>query len=218
MPYAVATVLRALAVVVGCVSIALPAVAQRPNDGRDEHRRPDFQRAAPPSTARPAAPQTREAPPAFRREAQPQFRPNVPPGVRPDYRSGFRPDYRPGFRSEPAFRPGYRPEPGFRPDYRPGFRPGIEAWRGGGWRHEWHDGRFGWWWVLGSSWYFYSAPIYPYPPYMPDVYAPPVYAAPVPGGLPPPQFWYYCDDPSGYYPYVAFCRVAWREVPAYQYP
>ena len=27
------------------------------------------------------------------------------------------------------------------------FGPGeLHAWRGGLWRHEWHDGRFGWWW------------------------------------------------------------------------
>jgi hypothetical protein len=36
-------------------------------------------------------------------------------------------------------------------------------WTGGRWRHtSWH-GRYGWWWNIGPSWYFYDAPAYPYP-------------------------------------------------------
>jgi hypothetical protein len=31
---------------------------------------------------------------------------------------------------------------------------------------------------------------------------------------PPPNFWYYCDNPPGYYPYVARCNSAFRAVPA----
>jgi hypothetical protein len=98
-------------------------------------------------------------------------------------------------------------------DFR-SFRPDeLRAWRGGAWRHDWHDGRYGWWWVLGGGWYFYPEPIYPYPTYIPPaivVQQPP----PVPTGLPPSQFWYFCDNPRGYYPYVASCAVPWREVPA----
>jgi hypothetical protein len=88
-----------------------------------------------------------------------------------------------------------------------------DVWRGGGWRHEWHDGRFAWWWVVDGGWYFYPAPIYPYPTYVPPaivVQQPPQ----VPAGLPPAQFWYFCDNPQGYYPYVASCSVPWRQVPA----
>jgi hypothetical protein len=86
------------------------------------------------------------------------------------------------------------------------------VWRGGGWRHTWHDGHLGWWWVVGPSWYFYSAPIYPYPdPYVPYTV---VQQAPPQGGPPPTQSWYYCDDPQGYYPYVSSCRTQWRAVPA----
>jgi hypothetical protein len=88
-----------------------------------------------------------------------------------------------------------------------------DVWRGGGWRHDWHDGRYAWWWVLGNSWYFYPEPIYPFPSYVPPaivVQQPP----PVPTGLPPAQFWYFCDNPKGYYPYVASCSVPWRQVPA----
>lgn len=86
-------------------------------------------------------------------------------------------------------------------------------WRGGRWHRGWHDGRFAWWWVVGSGWYFYPVPAYPYPTYIPPaiiVQQPP----PAPAGLPPAQFWYYCDDPQGYYPYVAACNGPWREVPA----
>lgn len=86
-------------------------------------------------------------------------------------------------------------------------------WRGGIWRHDWHDGRFGWWWVLGPSWYFYPEPIYPYPTYVPPAIVV-QQAPPVPSGLPPMQYWYYCDNPQGYYPYVASCSLPWREVPA----
>ena len=88
-----------------------------------------------------------------------------------------------------------------------------QAWRGGHWVNGWHDNRFAWWWVTGGGWYFYPAPIYPYPTYVPPaiiVQQPP----PVPTGLPPSQFWYFCDNPQGYYPYVAACNGPWREVPA----
>jgi hypothetical protein len=86
-------------------------------------------------------------------------------------------------------------------------------WTGGGWRHDWHGGRYGWWWVLGDDWYFYPEPIYPYPTYVPPAVVgmqPP----PVPSGMPPVQSWYFCDNPQGYYPYVASCNGAWHEVPA----
>jgi hypothetical protein len=88
-----------------------------------------------------------------------------------------------------------------------------QVWSGGHWEHGWHDNRFAWWWTAGGGWYFYPAPIYPFPTYVPPaivVQQPP----PVPTGLPPAQFWYYCDNPQGYYPYVAACQGPWREVPA----
>lgn len=28
------------------------------------------------------------------------------------------------------------------------------------------------------------------------------------------QYWYYCSDPAGYYPYVGQCSTAWQPVPA----
>jgi hypothetical protein len=87
-------------------------------------------------------------------------------------------------------------------------------WRGGRWHHVAHDGRLGWWWVAGGVWYFYPAPVYPYP----DPYAPPVVTvAPRPSAAPPPpapQSWYYCEAARGYFPYVPSCPGGWRAVPA----
>jgi hypothetical protein len=79
----------------------------------------------------------------------------------------------------------------------------FDHWRGGRWIHARHGGRFGWWWVVGPSWYFYPAPIYPYP----DPYIPP-YAAP---GAPA---WYFCPPAQAYYPYVPTCPVPWQIMPA----
>jgi hypothetical protein len=92
----------------------------------------------------------------------------------------------------------------------------YDRWRGGHWRHEYHDGRWGWWWVVGGLWYFYPRVIYPYP----DPYTPPVVVVqpsaptpPVPNAPPPPQYWYYCDSAKTYYPYVAACPEGWKAVP-----
>ena len=90
-------------------------------------------------------------------------------------------------------------------------------WRGGHWAHVDHDGRLGWWWVAGGLWYFYPAPVYPYP----DPYAPPEVAVvtqpqqPVGASLPPqPKSWYHCNSPDGYYPYVSTCPGGWQAVAA----
>jgi hypothetical protein len=87
------------------------------------------------------------------------------------------------------------------------------VWRGGHWYHGNHGGRLGWWWIAGGIWYFYPAPIYPYPnPYEP----PPAVLVTPPADPPPPptQYWYYCDASRGYYPYVPTCPGGWRQVPA----
>ena len=82
-------------------------------------------------------------------------------------------------------------------------------WRGGGWRHETHNGHLGWWWVLGDLWYYYPAPIYPYPSYVgPDYYYDYYGAYPAPS-----NYWYYCEDPMGYYPDVMQCNMDWEPVP-----
>lgn len=76
-----------------------------------------------------------------------------------------------------------------------------DRWRGGHWWHGDYGGRPGWWWIVGPDWYWYSAPIEPYP----DPYTPP-------GAT--PGFWYWCDAYSQYYPYVGACPTGWRAVAA----
>jgi hypothetical protein len=111
--------------------------------------------------------------------------------------------------------------PGWHGDIRHFHEHDFVVWRGGRWIHGWHTGRFGWWWVIPGGWwvspggwYFYPAPIYPYP----DPYVPPIIAVqpapPVAQAQPQTQSWYYCDRPSGYYPYVTECPSGWRTVPA----
>jgi len=71
----------------------------------------------------------------------------------------------------------------------------------------------------------YWGPYYwePYPYYPPVVVAPPsVYVQPAPQVQLAPQtpsqppaassFWYYCEDPQGYYPYVQQCPGGWQPV------
>lgn len=82
-------------------------------------------------------------------------------------------------------------------------------WRGGAWRHVVHDGHLGWWWVVGGLWYFYPAPIYPYPTYIGPAYYYDYYTR---YGA-PSYYWYYCEDPPGYYPYVQQCNEPWEPVP-----
>jgi hypothetical protein len=91
-----------------------------------------------------------------------------------------------------------------------------ELWRGGAWRHDFHEGRWGWWWVVGPTWYFYPEPVYPYPnPYEPPVAVIVQPPAPRPAAPPPPpQNWYYCESSRGYYPYVPTCPSGWRAVTA----
>jgi hypothetical protein len=82
------------------------------------------------------------------------------------------------------------------------------AWRGGRWFHGVHGERAGWWWIVGGDWYFYPAPVYPYP----DPLVPPVVVAPAPA--PNVAYWYYCPNPAGYYPYVPSCPTPWQPVRA----
>jgi len=70
-------------------------------------------------------------------------------------------------------------------------------WEGGHWRHDWHLGHYGWWWIADNDWYLYPTPIYPYPTYVSPALV---------GGM---QNWY-CDNPQGYYPYVATCIGQWH--------
>jgi hypothetical protein len=42
----------------------------------------------------------------------------------------------------------------------------------------------------------------------------PPYAIVPPPSDAPPTFWYYCDNPRGYYLYVPRCYGYWHKVPA----
>ena len=96
----------------------------------------------------------------------------------------------------------------WRGDIRVFHEHDYDLWRGGRWLHVSHGGRLGWWWVVGGAWYFYPTPVYPYPdPYQPPV----VVVTPAPAA---PQYWYYCSNPQGYYPYVPQCPTTWQRVPA----
>ena len=105
-------------------------------------------------------------------------------------------------------------DPHWHGDIRRFHEHDVDIWRHGHWYHGHHLGRAGWWWIVGGIWYFYPAPVYPYPdPYQPP--GPPVIVAP-PVQAPPQeqQYWYYCRNPEGYYPYVPQCRSGWEAVPA----
>jgi hypothetical protein len=80
---------------------------------------------------------------------------------------------------------------------------------------------------LGSPFYYpYYAPRYYYPPeyYYPATpivvapASPPVYVeqgdqqAPAQSAQLDPNYWYYCQNPQGYYPYVKECSASWQKV------
>lgn len=81
----------------------------------------------------------------------------------------------------------------------------------GHWRHGHHHGRLGWWWVVGSAWYFYPRVVYPYPHEQSAVV---IQQPPVASGPAPTQYWYFCESSQTYYPYVASCAEGWKPVPA----
>lgn len=90
-------------------------------------------------------------------------------------------------------------------------RYSVHVWANGYWHHGWYGPRFGWWWVVGPSWYYYPAPVYPYPnPYVPPLV---IQTTPAQPGPAPAQYWYYCAASKAYYPYVSECPGGWQPVP-----
>jgi hypothetical protein len=61
---------------------------------------------------------------------------------------------------------------------------------------------------------YYGYPYYPYYDQAPVVVQPPteMYVQPVPQQSVEPNYWYYCQDPKGYYPYVQQCPNGWMKV------
>ncbi len=93
---------------------------------------------------------------------------------------------------------------------------GVQArWHGhngGGWGHGHYRG-----WggsgiylgvplVVGRPWYPYG--YYPQPPVV--VQQTPVYVEPQ--KQEDDYYWYYCQNPKGYYPYIKSCRSGWMKV------
>ena len=86
-----------------------------------------------------------------------------------------------------------------------------------------HRGNYG-----GSGFGFYfGAPLYPYPTYRyryPYYFPPAIVTVPAPPPVyiqqtPPPvsqtnpaAYWYYCNNPEGYYPYIKECPNGWQKV------
>ncbi len=73
-----------------------------------------------------------------------------------------------------------------------GYRGNL-AWEGGHWRHEQHEGRYGWWWDVGGVWYYYPERMEGPPTYISEDYVdddvPVAYAPPPPPPVayePPP--------------------------------
>jgi|GEM_PF-603753 len=113
--------------------------------------------------------------------------------------------------------PGLAAERGAGPPGDPAGIAGRAAWHGG--FHGYGGvgvfvGPGGWW--GGPGWwgapypyyadpYYYAAP----PGVVPE--APPVYAQAAPPA-PPPAYWYYCQNPPGYYPYIKDCPAGWLTV------
>ncbi|MCF7970717.1 MAG: hypothetical protein K9L22_06065 [Methylococcaceae bacterium] len=86
-------------------------------------------------------------------------------------------------------------------------------WRGGGHRNS-------------SFGFYFGAPLYPYPypyyrysyPYYPPTVivrpSPPVYIQQAPPATQKnsSEYWYYCNNPEGYYPYIRVCPSGWEQV------
>jgi hypothetical protein len=117
---------------------------------------------------------------------------------------------------------GYGGHGGSRGGYYGGHYGGHGGYYGG------HYGGYYGWGVglyLGGPWYWgwpYYAGAYPYYPYgtYPVYESPPtIYVEPEPpadrsaASVPAPMnFWYYCTNPAGYFPYVQNCNEPWMKV------
>jgi len=79
---------------------------------------------------------------------------------------------------------------------------------------------FPYYWGVGYPYYYpyYSAAYPVYYPYattdqgVEGVYSQRAPAYSSPQSVPSNQYWYYCTDPAGYYPYVQNCSKAWMQV------
>jgi hypothetical protein len=94
---------------------------------------------------------------------------------------------------------------------------------GGGHHGGYYRGHPGIGFYFGSP--YYPRPYYPYSPYYYPYYPPEIVTVPVDPpvyiererSVPQPQqleegYWYYCNNPAGYYPYIKECADGWRQV------
>jgi len=77
---------------------------------------------------------------------------------------------------------------------------------------------------FAGPYHYYPRYYYPYPPYyypaVPVVVTPPAPPVYIEQGQQPQQadgalpsnYWYYCQNPQGYYPYVKECQGGWQQV------
>ena len=99
---------------------------------------------------------------------------------------------------------------------------GLLAAHGRGSAH--HGGGYGGHHGYSSFGLYFGGPVWGYP-YYPYPYAspptvvtvpstPPVYIQQAPPVAPqyPVGYWYYCQNPEGYYPYVSECPTGWQQV------
>lgn len=118
------------------------------------------------------------------------------------------------------------------PDVRHLYDYEWKIWRTGRWRHDFFNGRFGWWYEVAGVWYPYAAPAYPCPATVapltieqaaapaidtgtasPDSDDGPVTAfAPLPSV---PHVAYHCAKPSGFFPAVTSCDTDWVALAAH---
>jgi hypothetical protein len=109
---------------------------------------------------------------------------------------------------------GHHGSPGAR-FHHPGFQhPGFRQ------HHGHHHGHASAGVIIGAPWpYYYSPPpayVY-YPPLTVAPASPPVYieqGSELGGAEAAPNYWYYCSNPQGYYPYLRDCPSGWQQVPA----
>jgi hypothetical protein len=103
---------------------------------------------------------------------------------------------------------------GWHGGWGPGWHGGVGVYIGPGWGWGPYWGAYGWGYP-GPYAYDYSGPYY----YPPAAYAPPSYIqqdqAPATEGPQAPAsayYWYHCDKPDAYYPYVKECPSGWKKV------
>jgi|HubBroStandDraft_1064217.scaffolds.fasta_scaffold00043_65 hypothetical protein len=86
-----------------------------------------------------------------------------------------------------------------------------DVWQSGKWVHTTHDGHSAWWWTAGGYWYYYQRPTYPSPQYVAS-FSMVGQSPPVVDALSSGPSWFYCDQPSGYTPYISSCVGNWHQV------